>query len=219
MAQKTRRSRTTYHHGDLRVALIEAGAQLARAGGPDAVVLREVARIVGVAPNSAYSHFTTLADLKRAVSQQALREMAAAMLTHLATVEEPTDPQKAAESHLREVGRAYVHFALEEPGLFRTAMAGNPAGVGTPGSDCGPIDSGFEGRPKPDSLLMTALGRLTEVGCLPRERTTAAVMASWATVHGLAGILLDLQPELSPAERTRVIGSALDVLLTGLTSE
>ncbi len=40
-------ARATYHHGDLRRALLEAGLDLAREGGPDAVVLREATRRVG----------------------------------------------------------------------------------------------------------------------------------------------------------------------------
>jgi AcrR family transcriptional regulator len=62
--RETPRTRATYHHVDLRAALITAGIGLAREGGPQAVVLREVARIVGVAPNSAYGHFRTLTALK-----------------------------------------------------------------------------------------------------------------------------------------------------------
>src|SRR4026209_334848 len=43
-------ARTTYRHGDLRRALLEADIALARAGGPDAVVLREATRRAGVVP-------------------------------------------------------------------------------------------------------------------------------------------------------------------------
>ncbi|HEX7690533.1 MAG TPA: TetR family transcriptional regulator, partial [Burkholderiaceae bacterium] len=42
--------RSTYRHGDLRRALLEAGIALARDGGPDAVVLREATRRAGVVP-------------------------------------------------------------------------------------------------------------------------------------------------------------------------
>jgi AcrR family transcriptional regulator len=213
-----RRKRATYHHGDLRAALVGAGVELARTGGPQAVVLREVARGVGVAPNSAYGHFTTLAELKRAVSREARHEMGTAMLVHLAGVEDPEDPEEAAKAHLREVGRAYVRFALAEPGLFATAMGGDPVGLKTPGSGEGVTDPADEGRPKPDALLMAALARLTEVGCLTPEKTRAAVAASWATVHGLATLLLTLQPQLSEEERTAAIDSALHVLVVGLTT-
>ena len=50
-------ARATYHHGDLRRALLEAGTDLAREGGPDKVVLREATRRAGVSANAAYRHF------------------------------------------------------------------------------------------------------------------------------------------------------------------
>ncbi|GAB7037609.1 MULTISPECIES: TetR/AcrR family transcriptional regulator [Catenuloplanes] len=211
MAEK----RTTYHHGDLRAALIAAGIELARQGGPQAVVLRAVARIVGVAPNSAYGHFPTLAALKSAVAQRAQTEMGAAMAAHLDAVEDaaPADPRQAATAYLREVGRSYVHFAIDEPGLFRTAMGGSPAGLrvpgGTPGADDGP---------EPDTLLLRALTRLTDAGCLRPADRSRAVTASWATVHGLSTLFLDLLAPVPAAEREAAIDDALDVLVAGLTA-
>ena len=59
--------RATYRHGDLRRALLDAGVELARQGGPDAVVLREATRRAGVAPNAAYRHFANRDDLLAAV--------------------------------------------------------------------------------------------------------------------------------------------------------
>src|ERR1700678_7784 len=59
-AKKRRRAvRKTFHHGDLRKALLEAGMALAREGGPNAIVLREATRRAGVAPNAAYRHFSS----------------------------------------------------------------------------------------------------------------------------------------------------------------
>ena len=52
-------TRSTYRHGDLRRALLEAGIELARQGGPEAVVLREATRRAGVVPNAAYRHFAS----------------------------------------------------------------------------------------------------------------------------------------------------------------
>jgi AcrR family transcriptional regulator len=218
MSDGPRRTRTAYHHGDLRRALLAAGVELARKGGPDKIVLRETARMVGVAPNSAYTHFATLVDLKAAVAQEALKLMAAAMIAHLASVPEPEDPAAAAMFHLGEVGRSYVQFALDEPGLFRAAMEHNPAGVGTPGQDAERVGPAGDDRPKPNALLMTALARLTEVGILPSQETETAVTACWAIVHGLASLLLDLQPGLPREHQEAMIESGLRVLLLGISA-
>jgi AcrR family transcriptional regulator len=207
------RRRSTYHHGDLRAALIKAGVALARGGGPQAVVLREVARAVGVAPNSAYGHFSTLAALRQAVAVQAQSEMGAAMATHLDAVaaDAPGDPREAARTYLREVGRAYVHFALYEPGLFRTAMGGLPNGTNVPKR--GPDD-----RDEPDSFLLRALARLIETGCLRPEDHAKAVMACWSTAHGLSIMFLDLLPPMTPEEREAAIDDAHGVLIAGLSA-
>ena len=71
--------RSTYRHGDLRRALLEAGVELARAGGPEAVVLREATRRAGVAPNAAYRHFENRQALLYAVRSVALAAVARAM--------------------------------------------------------------------------------------------------------------------------------------------
>ncbi|GGK79782.1 TetR/AcrR family transcriptional regulator [Mangrovihabitans endophyticus] len=218
MAGRRTLRRSNYHHGDLRAALIAAGIVRARAGGPQAIVLREVTRIVGVAPNSAYAHFATLAELKWAVADEALREMAAAMAAHLDTVasDEPSDPVAGAQTHLREVGRAYVYYAIAEPGLFRTAMGGKPSATPLPGEPGnGPED---DGRLVPDALLLRSLARLTDVGYLDPTDQAQAVVACWAIVHGLALMLLDLLPPMSADEQNEKIDAALDVLVTGLAS-
>src|ERR687885_2974144 len=58
--------------GTVRAALVEAGIELARSGGPDAVVLREVTRMVGVVPNAAYRHFADRDALLAAVRDEAV---------------------------------------------------------------------------------------------------------------------------------------------------
>ena len=89
-------TRSTYRHGDLRQALIEAGMQLARDGGPDAVVLREATRRAGVAPNAAYRHFANRQDLFEAVRAAALRALAVTMESKLSEAAGGGNPADAA---------------------------------------------------------------------------------------------------------------------------
>src|SRR5215469_2413643 len=79
--QRRRRPR-----GAVRDGLIAAGLELARTGGPDAVVLREATRIVGVVPNAAYRHFTGRDELLAAVCAAAMNELADRMAAGVARV-------------------------------------------------------------------------------------------------------------------------------------
>jgi AcrR family transcriptional regulator len=115
--------RSTYRHGDLRHALLAAGIELARAGGPDAVVLREATRRVGVVPNAAYRHFANRQALLMAVRAAALSALAVAMENELAGLGPRRRPAAFARASLRAVGTAYLRFAQAETGLFRTAFS------------------------------------------------------------------------------------------------
>src|SRR6185312_11012075 len=113
-------SRQTYHHGDLRQALLDAGIALARDGGPDAVVLREATRRAGVVPNAAYRHFASRHALLQAVRSAALAKLALAMERELRLSQRGHHGPERARAGLRAIGAAYLRFARGEPGLFRT---------------------------------------------------------------------------------------------------
>src|SRR4051794_38951290 len=72
--------------GAVRSALVEAGLELARSGGPDAVVLREVTRMVGVVPNTAYRHFLDRDALLAAVRDKAVKALARRMADRISQV-------------------------------------------------------------------------------------------------------------------------------------
>ncbi len=178
-------ARIPYRHGDLRRALLEAGIALARVGGPDAVVLREATRRAGVVPNAAYRHFASRDALLQAVRAAALSALAVAIEAELAGPRE-SDPAEAARAGLRAVGIAYLRFAREETGLFRTAFA-------VPGSvpeDVKPEMAGKSGL-GPFQLLGAALDRMVAAGVLPAARRPGAEYLAWSAVHGLAMLVIE----------------------------
>lgn len=179
--------RSTYRHGDLRRALLEAGMELARKGGPDAVVLREATRRAGVAPNAAYRHFASREALLQAVRAAALSAVAAAMEAELANLPAGLPPADLARASVRAVGSAYLRFAQAEPGLFRTAFARSDGLMqGTPESPtAGP------GGLNPFELLGSALDKLVEAGVMPPEKRPGAEFLAWSAVHGLAVLVID----------------------------
>ena len=180
-------TRITYRHGDLRRALLEAGIELARSGGPDAVVLREATRRAGVAPNAAYRHFESHRALLQAVRAAALSAVAVAMETELAALPRNLPPAAFARASLRAVGTGYLKFAQAESGLFRTAFA---ASGQLQQGQSDPATAGQNGL-NPFELLGAALDKLVEAGVMPARRRPGAEFLAWSAVHGLAMLIID----------------------------
>jgi AcrR family transcriptional regulator len=178
--------RATYRHGDLRGALLAAGLEMAREGGPAAVVLREATRRTGVSPNAAYRHFADREALLHAVSDACLGRAADRIQKELDAHAPSGDAAADARMQLRAVGLGYIAFAREEPGLFRTAFSvpDDLARAGEPGK------AGKAGL-TPFQLVGEALDALVVVGILPPERRPGAEFLAWASVHGLGMLVID----------------------------
>jgi AcrR family transcriptional regulator len=179
--------------GTVRSALVDAGLELARAGGPDAVVLREVTRMVGVVPNAAYRHFLDRDALLAAVRDEAVKELAGRMAARMSRVRAGPHTPTGARLRLRAVGEAYLEFARTEPGLFDTAFAApdHPAHEGTD-------------EPTPLDHLQAALDNLVRAGILASDRRPDIEYPIWASVHGLAVLLRGPLQSLPAGEKARL---------------
>ncbi|CAN7362598.1 TetR/AcrR family transcriptional regulator [Polaromonas sp. LjRoot131] len=209
--------RSTYRHGDLRRALLEAAVELARAGGPGAVVLRETTRRAGVAPNAAYRHFESRQALLYAVRSAALAAVARAMEAELAAVPPDLPPAEFARANLRAVGTGYLRFAQAESGLFRTAFGPSDdlkeRAQGAPGDSERKGQSGLD----PFELLGAAIDKLVGAGVMSPERRPGAEFLAWSAVHGLAMLVIDgpLGPVLGP-QMLQIGGRLIDMVEKGL---
>jgi len=205
-------ARSTYRHGDLRRALLDAGIELARDGGPSAVVLREATRRVGVVPNAAYRHFASRHDLLLAVRAAALSEAAKAMEGELAVLPCDQPPADFARAQVRAIGTAYLRFAQAQPGLFRTAFVVSEDAQG----EVGPDGAGASGM-NPFELLGAAVDRLVDAGLLDPERRPGAEYLAWSAVHGLALLIIDGPLRGVDAAATHALGQRLiDMVERGL---
>jgi len=191
---------SSYHHGNLREALVETAVELARQKGPDGIVLREVARRAGVSHNAAYRHFSDREALLGEVASVALGELAAAMKAKVSRVR-AADPKERSRRQLRATGQAYVEYALAEPGLFRVGF--NEASVG---ELVGPYQ-----------LLSEALDACLETGLIPAAKRPGAELSCWAGVHGFSmlygtGPLRDTPRKQRDADLTRLLDGIDDSL-------
>jgi AcrR family transcriptional regulator len=200
-----------YHHGNLREELVRAGLELARSGGPSAVVLRAVSRAAGVSHNAAYRHFADQEDLLAAVGEQCMARLGELMLERTEAVR-TKNPVPRAWARLEAIGRAYIEFARTEPGWFRTAFTGATR-HGAPAAVVPPEGPGNN----PYLLLNARLDELVEVGALPPERRPGADVAAWSGVHGLSALLVDGPLRALPdAEVQLATASVLGTITRGL---
>lgn len=150
---------STYHHGDLPAALLRAAGRTLEKRGIGALSLRDAARRAGVSHNAPYRHFRDREALLAALAAEGF-----AMLG-----------ERLRGKPARQMGEAYVRFALEQPQRFRLMFGGVL-----------PLNNYPELRDAARSMHQWLADAFTE---LPRPDTAAS--AAWSLVHGLAHLLLD----------------------------
>jgi AcrR family transcriptional regulator len=195
----------SHPRGGVRAALLQAAVNLARSGGPDAVVLREVTREVGVVPNAAYRHFADRDALLSAVRDEAVRELAERMLRAMNAVRQGRHTPAGAARRMRAVGETYLEFARTEPGLFDTAFKATEHPSGTPDA------------PVPFDHLRTALDDLVMAGLLDPGRRPDVEYPTWAAVHGLAMLLRGPLLSLPDSEKARLESQTLAFIGAAVT--
>lgn len=189
-----------YHHGDLRTALVATAWSMVAKHGVEALSLRSVADALGVSHAAPAHHFPDKGALLDALRAEAWQRFAQVL-------------EGAEPAGLRELGRAYVTFAMEHPRQMQLMFRSGSVPTQEIGAQA--------------SRAWSALSRAvqTHVGAKRagnQKELAAMAMAAWSGVHGLAGLLTEVSlPDGLPTEgraaealRERV----LDVVLAGISS-
>jgi AcrR family transcriptional regulator len=169
-------TRDTYHHGDLRNALLEAAVELLGEHGAESFTLREAARRVGVNHRAVYRHFEDKTALLAAVAEQGYRELVAQMRAAQA---------KAApelERELHALALAYVKFALAQPAHFRVMTGPRLNEDGRFPELERAVQDGY--------ALMVALIERAKTEGNYQGRIEHGVVALWSAVYGIAMLTL-----------------------------
>lgn len=195
----------SYHHGNLRQALLEHAVDLARTGGPDAVVLRDVQRAAGVSNSAAYRHYADRQALLNAVQIHGITMLGESMSEALAAVPNRGPRDRRALARLRATGQAYVDFALTEPGLFRAAFA--PGGLPHTDGSVSPDRHPFK-------ILSSCIDDLVATGVLSPRRRDGLDEAAWAAVHGLAALFVEGPLAAADSDRKNLITDRLLGVIT-----
>lgn len=185
-------SKATYHHGDLRAALVRSAVELLEESGETELSLRAVARRAGVSPAAPYRHYADREALVSAVAAVGYRELAERLTAAHAS---PSTPEQLAS-----VAIAYVQFALERPALFRI-MFGKPC------------DRDNDERVAATAAVSHYVRGIVEQS-FPQGDTDALATAIWALVHGLAFLHLDGKFDASsPQVVANRVSAAIQALL------
>lgn len=166
----------TYHHGDLPTALLAAAAEILEKQGVEALSLREAARRAGVSHNAPYRHFADRDSLLAELAAQGFRDLGKAI----------------AGRQGREMGEAYVRFALSQPNRFRLMFGGRLELK---------RHASLDAASRATYEALVAAFRAEPSVAEPEK----AAAAAWSLVHGLAHLLLDGHFESHAADRTAFV--------------
>src|SRR5882757_125264 len=154
-----------YHHGDLRNGLLEAARVILEEESLSALTLRAVARKAGVSHAAPYRHFPNHEALLVELSVEGFDELRDA-------IAEAAKAQGSESDKIATIGAAYMRFVAQRPALARLMFGGQ-----LPNRDQFPALG----------LKADAIG--TEIGNALHD--SALGLAVWASVHGLAMLVLE----------------------------
>ena len=191
----------SYHHGNLRAALIASAAAILAEQGAAELTLRGAARRAGVSQAAPYRHFRDKAALLAAVAADGFRGLAEAMRRLAGEAAEP-------RGRLLGAGRGYLAFALDRSALFRLMF----------GPEAADKAAHPELRDAANEAFAVLAAEASPGPGGPAADAADRALAAWSLVHGLATLLIDGQlgpglagpPPADPATLIRRFSRFLD---------
>lgn len=170
----------SYHHGNLRVALVEAGLSMLEESASGELSLRELARRVGVSANATYRHFASKDALLAALAAEGFRRFTAALMEGALRARDAGNVERFIGA-----GLGYVRFARRNPALFRLMFS----------RFAGRHDSSEELRQTATAAYEVLRQGVAGSFGLPADNPAVDVAAlhAWSLVHGLSHLILDGQ--------------------------
>lgn len=173
-------STTTYHHGDLRTALLHEAAALITEHGAEGVTMRALGERLGVSRAAPYRHFKDKAELLVAVAASGFQRLG----ERLAAID--AGAPGSSVTRVRKLGEAYIRFAVENPAHYRVMY----------GRESLSRQDLPELREAANALfehLVTVFETHQASGALKRQDPRGQAYVAWSAVHGMASLLIDGQ--------------------------
>ena len=194
--------RKSYHHGNLREALLESAFSLIDSEGVEGLSMRALARETGVSSAAPFRHFADKHLLLQAVAEKASMNLQQKL-------DEAARDGDDALTQFRAMTVAYVRFAAEHPNLFQLVQS-------TPtvsGAFLGEVND--ERRLKLIALIYEG----QNAGLIPEADPELIALSSEALTHGLARMIVDGHPrvrDLSSEDARKLALAATQLLQSGI---
>lgn len=194
-----------YHKGNVREDLIHTAERILQEEGLAALSVRRVAREVGVVPSAVYNHFENREALLTAVAADGYHQLE--MLG-----KRMSDRRAQPERILRQLARAYLRFAADNPNLYRLMFSAEVVA--------------YRNNPELEMVSDSSFGRLAEWWYGPGtfDPGKSAVeypyaLSVWSILHGAALQMIDGLVAVNPGKPSainRLADTVIAVLINGL---
>ncbi len=198
-------ARRSYHHGNLREALMKAALDLIHEKGLSGFTFAEAARAAGVSPAAPYRHYRDRDALIADIATRGFQAFEARLKKAWA------DGQPNPVAALEKLGRAYLDFARREPAQFSAMFES--------GLDLAAFPELRDAGDRALQVLRDACAAVIET-MPPAKRPPAAMMALhlWSQAHGVASLFARGDGARRPIPMTAddLLDAALLIYLDGL---
>lgn len=189
---------SSYHHGNLREALLINGLQLLESSQGVDFSMRELTRMIGVSPNAVYRHFANKEELLTALAIYGFEQLIEAQAHAIHNATHP-------KAGFLNSGKEYIYFAIKNPSLFRL-MYSQFAVAQDDEKLKSMTDLFYTGM-----LYAAATAFQTSVDT---EQSQTMARLAWGMVHGLSYLIIDGQfSHLSNDELNIMIDNVLETAI------
>lgn len=171
---------TSYHHGNLKEALIETALAMVECDGLDTITLRELTQRLGTSRSAVYRHFDSKEALIRGVIEKGYAQLDERFTPIF------KDQTKSVADRFEQMGRAYLEYAMERPNLYRLLF-----GEKYKSEREGLCDYRDENQATGLYALIGLLLEGQKEGIIAQADPMVQAATVWASVHGLASLLID----------------------------
>jgi AcrR family transcriptional regulator len=166
-----------YHHGNLRLALLDAAIDQIKEHGVEKLSMRGIARIVGVSQTAPYRHFEDKNHLLSEVATQAFTELYDISMAAI-------DPNVSPIKNIHATGLVYLQYAINNPEKYRVIF-------GSRIQNRQSYPSMIEAGEKSFQILIDQVERGIEAGDFIPGCALILANTLWTQVHGAASLILD----------------------------